>query len=204
MPEVVPVSRAMIVVDVQNDFCPGGSLPVDGGDEVAAALTRWLEDNDDGYDVVVATADWHPGPTEAAAIGFDHFAADPDYRSTWPPHCVRGTPGAEFHPDLRLPPQTTIVRKGRDSAAYSGFEGADESGTSLADLLRRAGIVEVDVAGLATDHCVRATAMDAVEAGFRTRVLRHLCAGVDPETTDEAIALMQASGVEVTDQPPAR
>ncbi|MEM9608370.1 MAG: isochorismatase family protein [Actinomycetota bacterium] len=193
------MAQAMIVVDVQNDFCPGGSLPVEGGDDVAAGITDWLADHADRYDLVVATADWHPRPSEAAATGFDHFADKPDYRSTWPPHCVRDSVGAEFHPDLRLPSDTVVVRKGQDSAAYSGFEGTDRAGASLADLLSGAGIDEVDVAGLATDHCVRATAVDAVATGLRTRVLRHLCAGVDPVTTDEAIAEMRRRGIEVTD-----
>ena len=191
------MGRAMIVVDVQNDFCPGGSLAVDGGDAVAAGISRRLADAGAHYDLVVATADWHPDAGEAAAIGFDHFADQPDFVDTWPAHCVRDTPGAAFHPALALPADAVVVRKGHSSAAYSGFEGHDESGSSLAEVLRRADVTEVDVVGLATDHCVRATALDAVAAGLSVRVLLPLTAGVAPDTTAAALDELAGAGVEL-------
>jgi nicotinamidase/pyrazinamidase len=140
---------------------------------------------------VVATEDYHIDPGS-------HFAAEPDYVQSWPPHCVAGSHGAELHPDLDTRPIEAVFRKGQHAAAYSGFEGADDQGTPLADWLRARDIDEVDVAGIATDYCVRATAADAAKAGFRTKVLLGLTAGVDPGTTAEAIATLQDAGVTVT------
>lgn len=184
--------RALLVVDVQNDFCPGGSLAVEGGDDVAARITGWLAAEGGRYDLVVATMDWHPAP---GATPFAHFSDSPDYRDTWPPHCVQGTRGAELHPALGLPAGTVVVRKGQGSAAYSGFEGTDEGGRPLAEVLGDAGIEAVDVVGLATDHCVRATALDAERLGFDVRVLTALVAGVAPDTTAAALAELDAAGV---------
>ena len=174
-------ARALIVVDVQNDFCEGGSLAVDGGAEVAARIGPHAASS--RYDVVVATQDFHVDPG-------DHF-------TEWPAHCVAGTRGADFHPDLDTTGIDAIVRKGADRAAYSGFEGATDDGTTLATLLARHDVTAVDVVGLATDHCVRATALDAVAAGFTTRVLLDLCAGVAPETTAVALDELRSAGVEV-------
>jgi len=185
-------ARALIVVDVQHDFCPGGSLAVAGGDEVAAGITALLAD-DPGYDVVVATMDWHP-PFDPAAP-FAHFAVEPNFATTWPVHCVQDTHGAAFHDALVLPPATTIVRKGRHTAAYSGFEGSADDGRTLTEVLRERDISEVDVVGLATDHCVRATALDAVAAGLAVRVLLPLVAGVAPDTTSAALEELRAAGV---------
>ncbi|WP_299557519.1 isochorismatase family protein [uncultured Mycolicibacterium sp.] len=181
--------RALVIVDVQNDFCEGGSLAVTGGAAVAARIAE-LVAGDPGYDHIVATKDYHIDPGE-------HFSDDPDYRVSWPPHCVAGTPGAEFHPAFGGRGVETTFLKGRYSAAYSGFEGVDESGTGLADWLRTHDVDAVDVVGIATDYCVRATALDAAQAGFRTRVLRDLTAGVAPETTERAVAELRAAGVEV-------
>lgn len=180
--------RALIVVDVQNDFCEGGSLAVSGGGAVARAITGLLGRRE--YQHVVATADHHVDPG-------DHFSDAPDYLTSWPPHCVAGTPGAQFHPDLDVSAVEAVFRKGRHSAAYSGFEGADESGTGLADWLRERGVDEVDVVGIATDYCVKATAADAAAAGFRTRVLVDYTAGVSAEGTTDAIAALKDSGVTV-------
>lgn len=193
------MSRALIVVDVQNDFCPGGSLAVAGGDDVAARITDHLVVNRADYDAVVATMDWHPSPDVVAA--FDHFSATPDYVHTWPPHCVEGTPGAEFHENLTLPEGTIVVRKGQRSAAYSGFEGYDERDTPLERILGDRGIDEVDVVGLATDYCVAATALDARAIGLSVRVLGRAVAGVAADTTEEAVARMRAAGIEFVDQP---
>jgi nicotinamidase/pyrazinamidase len=190
------MKRALIVVDVQNDFCEGGSLAVEGGAAVAAAISRYLDRAAEDYDSVVATRDRHVDPG-------NHFAEAPDYVDTWPAHCVVGTAGAEFHPDLDTTHVDDVFDKGAHAAAYSGFEGADADGEPLATYLRDRGVDAVDVVGIATDHCVRATALDASAAGFRTRVLTGLTAGVAPETTAAAIEQLTAAGVEVTRDAPA-
>jgi nicotinamidase/pyrazinamidase len=181
--------RALIVVDVQKDFCEGGSLAVDGGAAVAAGLSELLADHD--YDHVVATMDFHIDPGS-------HFSDEPDYRDSWPRHCVVGTEGVDFHPAFDPAAVEAVFTKGEHSAAYSGFEGADESGTTLAGWLRQRGVDAVDVVGIATDYCVKATAADAVTAGFATRVLLDLTAGVSPITTAEAVDSLRASGVAVS------
>jgi nicotinamidase/pyrazinamidase len=182
--------RALIIVDVQNDFCEGGSLAVAGGAAVARSITSLLATGVHGYDHVVATRDYHIDPGS-------HFADEPDYAHSWPRHCVAGTPGADFHPDLATEPIEAVFRKGERAAAYSGFEGVDDNGTPLADWLRAHGVDTVDVVGIATDYCVRATAADAAANGFKTRVLLGLTAGVAPGTTAEAITALSDSGVEV-------
>ena len=182
--------RALIIVDVQNDFCEGGSLAVAGGAAVARSISELLATADHGYDHVVATKDYHIDPGS-------HFANEPDYAHSWPVHCVAGTPGSEFHPGLNPEPIEAVFRKGAHAAAYSGFEGTDPGGTPLADWLRDHGVDEVDVVGIATDYCVRATAADAAANGFRTRVLLGLTAGVAPGTSAEAIAALRDGGVQV-------
>ncbi|POM25155.1 nicotinamidase/pyrazinamidase [Actinomadura rubteroloni] len=191
------MAKALIIVDVQNDFCEGGSLAVAGGADTAAAVTRHLAEQRSVYDHVVATRDFHldPGP---------HFSDHPDFVDTWPPHCVIGTPGADFHPALDLDPVEAVFSKGRTAAAYSGFEGADDAGTRLAGWLRDRDVTEVDVVGIATDHCVRATAADAAREGFRTRVLLDLTAGVAADTTDRALAELRDAGVELSGAPVVR
>ena len=151
---------ALLVVDVQPTFCEGGALPVDGGNAVASRVADLLA-SDHGYDLVVSTQDWHIDPG-------DHFSDEPDFVDTWPPHGVAGTAEAELHPALEpvLGRIDTRVRKGMHAAAYSGFEGVGEDGQSLDDVLRAAGVTEVDVVGLAFDHCVRATAVDAAANGY--------------------------------------
>jgi len=185
--------RALIVVDVQNDFCEGGSLAVDGGGDVARAISRYLQDGN-GYAHVVATNDYHVDPGS-------HFSDEPDYASSWPRHCVVGTHGVRFHPDLDITRVEAVFRKGTHAAAYSGFEGVDDAGTPLGDWLREHDVHEVDVVGIATDYCVRATAADAAGAGFATRVLLGLTAGVAPESTAKAIEEMSAAGVELVGTP---
>lgn len=186
--------RALIVVDVQNDFCEGGSLAVPGGAFVARSISERLASGEAAYEHVVATQDYHIDPGR-------HFSDHPDFVDTWPPHCVAGTPGAEFHPDLNTARLEAVFRKGAHAAAYSGFEGVDGDGTSLADWLRARGVTELDIAGIATDHCVRATATDAVRDGFVTRVLLGLTAGVAPDTTARALTEMRDAGVELTGTP---
>ena len=190
------MTRALIVVDVQNDFCEGGSLPVTGGARVAYDIGQLLRERaqskepDQTYGLVVATKDHHIDPG-------DHFGNPPDYVDSWPPHCVVGTDGEAFHPNLDPVTFDEIFRKGEREAAYSGFEGAGTDGTNLTDWLRAHGVEEVDVCGLATDHCVRATAIDAQGAGFHTRLLTDLTAGVAAATTSTAIDEMRAGGITV-------
>ena len=181
--------RALIVVDVQHDFCEGGSLAVAGGNDVAHAIAELVRGG--GYRVVAATQDWHVDPGA-------HFAAEPDFVDSWPAHCVVGTAGADTHPDLDTAAVEAWFSKGEHAAAYSGFEGATDAGgtrVGLAQWLRDRGVDAVDVVGIATDHCVRATALDAVAAGFATRVLLDLCAGVAPATTEAALAHLGEAGV---------
>ncbi|MER6035060.1 MULTISPECIES: isochorismatase family protein [unclassified Streptomyces] len=191
--------RALIVVDVQNDFCEGGSLAVAGGADVAAAVTELIgQAGGTGYRHVVATRDHHIAPG-------GHFADDPDFVRSWPAHCVAGTEGVGFHPNFAPAVASgavdAVFDKGAYSAAYSGFEGADENGVPLAEWLRDRHIDEVDVVGIATDHCVRATALDAVREGFRTQILLDLTAGVAPETTERALEELRGAGVELTGKP---
>ena len=191
------MKRALIVVDVQNDFCEGGSLPVSGGAVVAHRISELLhhwtarDPKAPDYAVAVATQDHHVDPGE-------HFSDHPDFVNSWPAHCVRGTDGAAFHPNLDPQPFDSIFLKGEHAAAYSGFEGRNSAGTGLADWLRAHEITDVDVCGIATDHCVRATALDAAKEGFSVRVFTDLCAGVAPETTRRALDELAAAGVTVT------
>jgi nicotinamidase/pyrazinamidase len=181
--------RALIVVDVQNDFCEGGSLAVAGGAAVAAAVTEHLRTAAGEYAHVVATRDHHIDPG-------DHFAQAPDFVDTWPEHCVVGTGGVELHPALDRGPIEAVFDKGEYAAAYSAFEGAAD-GTGLADWLRARDVDAVDVVGIATDHCVRATALDAVGNGFATRVLLPLTAGVAEGTVQAALDQLRTAGVEL-------
>jgi nicotinamidase/pyrazinamidase len=181
--------RALIVVDVQNDFCEGGSLAVEGGSAVVMAISKYLASAADSYAHIVASRDYHIEPG-------DHFSDDPDFAQSWPPHCVVGTPGALFHPGLDTSHVEAVFSKGRHAAAYSAFEGGS-AGTPLADWLHERGVNAVDVVGIATDYCVRATALDAARAGFATRVLLDLTVGVDPVTTREALDALREAGVEL-------
>jgi len=186
--------RALIVVDVQNDFCEGGSLAVGGGSAAAAAISRYLAAEADSYEYVIASRDYHVDPG-------DHFSDEPDFSGSWPPHCVAGTAGAQFHRDFDTSRVHAVFSKGASSAAYSVFEGTDEAGTPLLTWLRERGVEELDVVGIATDHCVRATALDAARHGFTTRVLLNLTAGVSPGTTARALDEMRAAGVELSGAP---
>ena len=186
--------RALVIVDVQNDFCEGGSLAVEGGAATAAAISGFLTAEGASYAHVVASRDYHIDPG-------GHFSATPDFSRSWPPHCVAGTSGAQFHPDFDTSRVETVFSKGAYAPAYSGFEGADETGTPLGTWLRDRGVDELDVVGIATDYCVRATALDAAKQGFATRVLLRLTAGVDPVTTREALEEMRAAGVKLAGAP---
>ncbi|MET9465035.1 isochorismatase family protein [Streptomyces sp. NPDC006544] len=193
--------RALIVVDVQNDFCEGGSLAVAGGADVAAAITELIGQATAGYRYVVATRDHHIDP----GSHFAHPPAQPDFETSWPVHCVAGTEGVGFHPNFAPAVASGAVAavfdKGAYEAAYSGFEGADENGLGLVEWLRDRQVTEVDVVGIATDHCVRATALDAARAGLRTHVLLDLTAGVAAHTTTRALAELRAAGVRLSGTP---
>ncbi|UJW33141.1 isochorismatase family protein [Saccharothrix sp. AJ9571] len=186
------MAKALIVVDVQNDFCEGGALGVAGGADLAARISGFLREN--AYDQVVATRDYHIDPGA-------HFSDEPDFVRSWPRHCEAGTPGAAFHPALDVAPISAVFSKGQYSDGYSGFEGSTETGENLADWLRTREVDTVDVVGIATDHCVRATALDAAEAGFTVRVLLDLTAGVSKATVDTALADLRAAGADLTGTP---
>ena len=181
------MTKTLIVVDVQRDFCEGGSLAVSGGAAVAARIDALLH-TDHGYDHVVATRDHHIDPG-------GHFSATPDYVESWPPHCVVGTPGVELHDALTSARFEAVFDKGEHAAAYSGFEGVSADGSRLADWLRTRGVEAVEVCGIATDHCVRATALDAARAGFATTVLLDLTAAVAPERLDATLTDLADAGV---------
>ncbi|WP_024874713.1 isochorismatase family protein [Saccharomonospora piscinae] len=189
------MATALIVVDVQNDFCEGGSLAVAGGAAVADAISARLREADGpAYDHVVATRDYHIDPGA-------HFSDEPDFVRSWPRHCVADTPGAAFHPRLDVGPITAVFSKGQYSDGYSGFEGETDSGQGLAEWLTARGVTAVDVVGIATDHCVRATALDAARAGFTVRVLADLTAGVSRSTVDSALAELREAGATVAGTP---
>jgi nicotinamidase/pyrazinamidase len=184
------MTTALIVTDLQNDFCEGGSLAVNGGAAAAAHISELLAEH--RFDVVVATKDNHIDP------GL-HFAEAPDYVDTWPRHCVAGTPGAEFHANLHGE-FDEIFYKGEYEAAYSGFEGRTKSGNeTLEKFLRERGVTEVTVVGIATDHCVLETALDAERAGFETTVDTRYTAGVLPETTEQALERLRDAGINVVE-----
>jgi len=184
------MGKALIVVDLQNDFCPGGALGVAGGDEIIPVINRLVN----SFDTVVYTRDWHPANHVS-------FAENPQFiDKSWPAHCVAGTPGAEFHPDLLVRPDGIIVDKGTDPAveAYSGFQG-----TGLAEKLRARQVDTVYITGLATDYCVKATALDALKAGVRAFVVVNASRGVDnpPGTVEDALNELRAAGVGMSTDP---
>lgn len=213
------MSRALIIVDVQNDFCEGGSLPVDGGAGLAGEISEYVDAHHNQFDHIVATQDWHVDPG-------GHFADEPDFVESWPRHCVAGSRGAELHPDLDTEYIQAYFRKGQFTAAYSGFEGilapeeavptgdrkpgalpadsddaaeafaADEDAIGLDDWLQSHDVEDVVIVGIATDHCVKATALDAIQAGYSVTVLRDLTVGIAGDL-DDAVAEMELGGVEV-------
>lgn len=209
-----PLRNALIVVDVQNDFCPGGSLPVAGGDEVAQKIHDFIWKVGDEYNLIVATKCWHPDD-----MAFEHFSIDPDYVDTWPRHCVRDSEGAKFHPNLMEVSEVEMVPgsdpelwidfdqifyKGMDSAAYSGFEGYASPNPKLLPLqeyLETHRVGHVDIVGLATDFCVKATALDAQALGFSTTVFLNMVAGVTPDSAKAAAKEMAEAGVHLVPAP---
>ena len=186
------MSSALFIIDVQNDFTEGGALGVDGGAAVAAGVTEMLE-REHPYDIVIASRDWHDGHNDNGG----HFHPEPDYVDSWPEHCVAGTEGAEYHPDLGTEHIDVHVRKGQGKPAYSIFEGITDDGESVPEALDRLGVTDIDVVGIATDYCVLASALDAVEAGRHVRVVTDLVAGVAEESSAAALAKLDAAGVEL-------
>ncbi|MFE1774724.1 isochorismatase family protein [Streptomyces sp. NPDC059008] len=190
--------RALIVVDVQKDFCEGGSVPVKGGADRAAAIADLVRRADGSYAYIVATRDHHIDPGA-------HFSEHPDFENSFPVHCVVGSEGSEFHPSFE-PAATAgavdeVFYKGAHSASKSGFEGSTQGGTSLTDWLRARDVSDLDVVGIATDHCVKATALDGVRAGFAVRVLLDYTAGVAADTTSTAISELRRAGVTLSGEP---
>ena len=195
-------SRALLIVDVQNDFCEGGSLAVHGGSQVAADIASYVTAHGRDYALIVASQDWH----HAEGTNGRHFASpgeDPDYSTTWPVHCVADSTGAEFHPALAPIVDRIDVRvhKGAGEAAYSAFEGTAQDGRSLVEVLRAAGVRRLDVVGIATDHCVKASALDAVETGFEVHLLEPMMAAVDRDGGRAAVADLLEAGVASVDTP---
>ena len=187
------MTRALFIIDVQNDFTEGGSLGVAGGAAVAAGISRLLQRHPNRYDHVFASRDWHDADNDNGG----HISEHPDYVATWPPHCIAGTPGAEYHPDLDTSAVDVHVKKGQGRPAYSIFEGTTGDDETVADALDRLGVTEVDVAGIATDYCVRASALDAVAAGRTVRVLADLAAGVAADTSAAALVELEAAGADI-------
>lgn len=206
------MSKALIIVDVQNDFCEGGSLATERGVDVAALISEYVENHHGDYEAIVATQDWHVDPGT-------HFSENPDFKGSWPVHCKAESHGAELHEDLDTDYIEAYFRKGEFEAAYSGFEGLlapedsvmtgereagaqaqdDTPKVSLDDWLAERDITDVDVVGIATDFCVKATALDAVDAGYETRVLLDLTAPVDEDALDEVSDELEDAGVTVAE-----
>ncbi len=205
------MTRALIIVDVQNDFCEGGSLAVDGGSQVAVDISEHIDEQAGSYDYIVATQDWHIDPGT-------HFSETPDFIDSWPVHCVADTKGSDFHRDLDTESLDAVFRKGQFEAAYSGFEGvkapddevptgeqklaggaveSDEDPMTLDDWLRDHDVDDVVIAGLATDYCVRATALDALQAGYSVRVMTELTRGVHEDKSEDALDELESAGVEL-------
>jgi nicotinamidase/pyrazinamidase len=187
------MSKALFIVDVQNDFTEGGALGVDGGNAVAQRISEYLVTHAEEYAVIVASRDWHHGEGDNGG----HFSPEPDFVDTWPVHCVSGTEGAEYDPGLDTSAVTHHVKKGQGVPAYSLFEGTTDDGVTVAHLLEEHGVVDVDVTGIATDYCVRASALDAIEHGRHVRVLTDLVAGVAPESSEAALAELAHAGAEL-------
>ena len=188
------MAKALLVVDVQNDFCEGGSLAVAGGAAIASKISDYLKSSD--YDLVIGSRDWHD-PDNNNSGHFADSGTDPDFTNSWPRHCVAGSNGADYHPNLSSELIQTHILKGQGAHGYSAFEGVTEGSESLTEVLKAHGIEQLDVVGIATDHCVLASALDANKLGLRVRVISSLTAGVSPESTEKAIDLLVDSGVEV-------
>jgi len=187
------VGSALFIIDVQNDFTEGGALGVTGGGEVARGITALLASEPGRYDHVFASRDWHDADNDNGG----HFSTTPDFVDSWPPHCVAGSHGADYHAELAVEHVDIHVRKGQGKPAYSIFEGTTDDGETVPAALERLGVTDIDVVGIATDYCVLASAMDAMQSGRRVRVLVDLVAGVAPESSVAALKRLAASGVDL-------
>lgn len=187
------MTKALFIIDVQNDFCEGGSLAVQGGAAVAAGITELLKSGETNYDVVIASRDWH----DAGNDNGGHFAPEgqaPDFVNNWPVHCVSGTHGAEYHANLDVSKININIIKGMGKPSYSIFEGVTTEGKPLEELLKELSVTDVDVVGLATDYCVLASSLDAKQVGLNVRVLTDLVAGVAPDSSAKALETMTSAG----------
>ena len=182
--------RAIVVVDPQPDFFEDGPLPIAGATATAQRIRDYLNAHGDSFDVAIVTQDWHVSPGE-------HWSATPNYETTWPVHCAADSPGAQVHEALSNVRWDAVIHKGAREGAYSGFEGQDLDGTPLAEILTTRGVRNVTVVGFATDHCVKATALDARRLGLDVSVALDLCAGVAPESTRMAITEMRDAGISI-------
>lgn len=183
--------HALLVIDVQNDFTEGGSLAVKGGNVTATAIADYVRGRRGHYSLVIASRDWHSSTGDNGG----HFAAKPDRVSTWPPHCVQGTTGAAYNPAIETSLIDVQIYKGDGVPAYSAFEGQTPGGATLDAVLAKAGVSHIDIVGIATDHCVRATALDGLKAGYAVTVLSNLCVGVSPDSSIAAIREMADAGI---------
>lgn len=191
------MSKALFVIDVQNDFCEGGALACQGGAQVANSITAYLRTSKTNYDVVIASRDWHT-PNSENGGHFPTRGNQPDFVTTWPLHCIAGEPGADYHPNLDASLIDIHIKKGQGQHGYSIFEGVTDSGEKLQDLIQRLGVTQVDVVGIATDFCVRASALDANRSGLEVRVITSLTAGVSAASNEAAIDELVDAGVRVS------
>ena len=181
---------AFIVVDPQPDFFEGGALPVAGATATTTRIAEYLRTHGEYYALRIVTQDWHLDPG-------NHWSQQPDFVTTWPVHCVAHSDGARIHPALAEESWDIVIRKGQHAGAYSGFEGTSADGSTLADVLEAAGVDTVTIVGFATDHCVKATALDARALGYHVNVALDLCAGVDPDTSRDAVATMRDANIAI-------
>jgi nicotinamidase/pyrazinamidase len=190
------MQKALLVIDVQNDFCEGGALACESGSSVAGKITSFLKVQKANYDFVIASRDWHT-PGQSNDGHFAPFGTEPDFVSTWPIHCVADTFGAEYHPNLDQSLIDIHIKKGQGANGYSIFDGTDEQGVPFPDLLKSLKVSKVDVVGIATDYCVRASALDAVSRNLDVTVITSLTAGVSAASVENAIDEMVDAGITV-------
>lgn len=191
------MSKALFVIDVQNDFCEGGALACQGGAAVASSITNYLKANKSGYEAVIASRDWHT-PNSENGGHFPQAGKEPDFVTTWPLHCIAGEPGADYHPNLDSTLIDIHIKKGQGKHGYSIFEGVTDSGETIQEVIKRLGVTEVDIVGIATDYCVRASGLDAKTEGLDVRVITSLTAGVSAGSTEAAIDELVDAGVRVS------
>lgn len=187
------MTRALLVVDVQNDFTEGGVLGCEGGGAVAATITDFLRAHKGEYSVTVASRDWHDADSDNGG----HFSDSPDFIDSWPPHCVAGTTGAEYHSAFDTSLIDVHLLKGQGAPAYSAFEGVTRDGARLLEVLAAHDVDELDIVGIATDYCVRASALDASRSGLRVAIRANLCVGVDPVSSISAIRECRDAGISI-------